>query len=132
MDEFQRFKYLINSDPNSETGLLANKFFNSDKVRMLLLSATPYKMYSTLEEIDETQVDEHYSEFLDVMDFLNITEQEKSDFRTVWSNYSVKLKEITKGATTVIEAKNAAENAMYQHICRTERISASENPYSRK
>lgn len=127
MDEFQRFKYLINSDPNSETGLLANKFFNSDKVRMLLLSATPYKMYSTLEEIDETQVDEHYSEFLDVMDFLNITEQEKADFKTVWSDYSIKLKEITKGATTVIEAKNAAENAMYQHICRTERISASEN-----
>ena len=127
MDEFQRFKYLINSDPNSETGMLANKFFNSDKVRMLLLSATPYKMYSTLEEIDETQVDEHYSEFLDVMDFLNITEKEKTNFKTVWSNYSVKLKEITKGETTVIEAKNAAENAMYQHICRTERISASEN-----
>ena len=49
MDEFQRFKYLINSDPESETGMLANKFFNSAKVRMLLLSATPYKMYSTLD-----------------------------------------------------------------------------------
>lgn len=61
MDEFQRFKYLINSDSDTETGMLANKFFNSSKVRMLLLSATPYKMYSTLEEIDETQVDEHIS-----------------------------------------------------------------------
>lgn len=127
MDEFQRFKYLINSDPESETGLLANKFFNSDKVRMLLLSATPYKMYSTLEEIDETQVDEHYSEFLGVMDFLNITEEEKSNFKTIWSDYSVKLKELTKGDTTVIEAKDAAENAMYNHICRTERISATES-----
>ena len=127
MDEFQRFKYLITSDPNSETGMLANKFFNSDKVRMLLLSATPYKMYSTLEEIDETQTDEHYKEFLDVMDFLNITSNEKSNFKTIWNDYSVKLKEITKGETTVIEAKNAAENAMYQHICRTERVSASEN-----
>ena len=127
MDEFQRFKYLINSDPESETGLLANKFFNSDKVRMLLLSATPYKMYSTLEEIDETQVDEHYSEFLGVMDFLNITEEEKSNFKTIWSDYSIKLKELTKGDTTVIEAKDAAENAMYNHICRTERISATES-----
>ena len=72
MDEFQRFKYLINSDPESETGMLANKFFSSNNVRMLLLSATPYKMYSTLEEIDDSQVDEHYSEFLDVMSFLNI------------------------------------------------------------
>lgn len=127
MDEFQRFKYLINSENNSEINMLTNKFFNSDKVRMLLLSATPYKMYSTLEEIDETQVDEHYKEFLDVMDFLNVTEEEKSNFKTVWSDYSVKLKEITKGSTTVIEAKNAAEGAMYQHICRTERISATES-----
>lgn len=127
MDEFQRFKYLITSDPESETGMLANKFFNSDKVRMLLLSATPYKMYSTLEEIDETQVDEHYSEFFNVMNFLNITEEEQKNFKTIWSNYSVKLKELTKGDTTVLAAKNAAENAMYQHICRTERISAEEN-----
>ena len=126
MDEFQRFKYLINSENNSEINMLTNKFFNSDKVRMLLLSATPYKMYSTLEEIDEAQVDEHYKEFFDVMDFLNITEEEKDNFKTVWSDYSVKLKEITKGATTLIEAKNAAESAMYQHICRTERISANE------
>ena len=127
MDEFQRFKYLINSEPESETGMLANKFFNSDKVRMLLLSATPYKMYSTLEEIDEAQVDEHYSEFFDVMNFLNISQEEQESFKTVWTDYSVKLKELTKGDATVIEAKRAAEDAMYQHICRTERISASEN-----
>lgn len=127
MDEFQRFKYLINSDPESETGMLANKFFNSDKVRMLLLSATPYKMYSTLEEIDETQVDEHYSEFFDVMNFLNITEKEKNEFKSVWSNYSVHLKELTDGDTTILSAKKAAEDAMYQHICRTERVSATEN-----
>ena len=127
MDEFQRFKYLINSDPESETGMLANKFFNSDKVRMLLLSATPYKMYFTLEEIDETQVDEHYSEFFDVMNFLNITEKEKNEFKSVWSNYSVHLKELTDGDTTILSAKKAAEDAMYQHICRTERVSATEN-----
>lgn len=127
MDEFQRFKYLINSDPESETGMLANKFFNSDKVRMLLLSATPYKMYSTLEEIDEEQVDEHYSEFFDVMNFLNITEEEKTEFKSVWSNYSVHLKEMTTGDTTILAAKREAEDAMYQHICRTERVSAIEN-----
>ena len=127
MDEFQRFKYLINSDSETETGMLANKFFNSDRVRMLLLSATPYKMYSTLEEIDENQVDEHYSEFFDVMNFLNISKEEQDSFKEVWSDYSVKLKEVSKGDTTVISAKRAAEDAMYQHICRTERISAYEN-----
>ena len=126
MDEFQRFKYLINSDPDTETGMLAAKFFNAASVRMLLLSATPYKMYSTLEEIDETQVDEHYAEFMDVMRFLNVTEQENEAFRTVWNNYSVSLKELTSGDTTILATKQAAEDALYSHICRTERISATE------
>ena len=127
MDEFQRFKFLLNSDANSDTGLLANKFFNSENVRMLLLSATPYKMYSTLEEIDEAQVDEHYKEFFDVMDFLNLTENERKNFKTVWNNYSVQLKELTKGLSTVIEVKREAEEAMYRHICRTERVSGFES-----
>lgn len=127
MDEFQRFKYLINADPESETGMLTNKFFNSDRVRMLLLSATPYKMYSTLEEIDEMPEYDHYHEFFAVMDFLNISDEENREFKTVWSNYSVKLKELTSGDTTVISAKNTAEDAMYKHVCRTERISAAES-----
>ncbi len=127
MDEFQRFKYLLTSDTRSEIGMLANKFFNSDKVRILLLSATPYKMYSTLEEIDEEPGNEHYKEFLDVMDFLNTKENEKAEFETVWSDYSLHLKELSKGTATIIAAKNAAEEAMYSHICRTERISATES-----
>lgn len=127
MDEFQRFKYLLGSDPESETGMLADKFFNAEDVRMLLLSATPYKMYSTLEEIDEANADEHYSEFLDVMKFLNVTPEAHDNFKTVWNDYSVHLKELTNGDTTFLTAKNAAEDAMYQRICRTERISAAES-----
>lgn len=126
MDEFQRFKYLINADAESETGMLAKKFFSANDVKMLLLSATPYKMYSTLDEIDETQVDEHYSEFLDVMRFLNTTDKEHEEFKTVWNDYSVKLKELSVGDVSIIAAKKAAEDAMYSHVCRTERISASE------
>ncbi|MBQ9327039.1 MAG: hypothetical protein IJ225_00705 [Solobacterium sp.] len=127
MDEFQRFKYLLNSDPESETGMLANKFFHARDVRMLLLSATPYKMYSTSEEIDETRLDEHYTEFLSVMNFLNEDSEAGSSFLTVWRDYSIRLKELTLGGTTILSAKNAAEDAMYQTVCRTERISAAEN-----
>ena len=61
------------------------------------------------------------------MNFLNITEKEKNEFKSVWSNYSVHLKELTDGDTTILSAKKAAEDAMYQHICRTERVSATEN-----
>ena len=126
MDEFQRFKYLLNSDPESETGLLANRFFHSDDVRMLLLSATPYKMYSTPEEIDEARIDEHFTEFLSVMKFLNEDFLTEEHFRTVWSNYSVKLKEMKIGDISILSAKKAAEDAMYQTVCRTERISERE------
>ncbi|MCD8372537.1 MAG: DEAD/DEAH box helicase family protein [Clostridia bacterium] len=127
MDEFQRFKYLINSDPETETGMLAQKFFGAEDVKMLMLSATPYKMYSTLEEIDETQVDEHYSEFLDVMSFLNIGVGEQAEFKEIWNNYSVQLREFSKDNTTLLAAKTEAEDAMYKKVCRTERISATEN-----
>lgn len=122
MDEFQRFKYLIDTSGVSEVSMLANKFFNTDGLRILLLSATPYKMYSTMEEIDEDQVDAHYSEFFKVIEFLSDT-QPIDDFQTIWEDYSVKLKELVKGDTAIIEVKKNAENELYKWICRTERYS---------
>ena len=104
---------------------MARKFLNSDDIRILLLSATPYKLYSTLEEIDDTQVDEHYAEFFQVMDFL--FENGNCDFHKVWSNYSVALHEIKTKDLTIINAKNNAENAMYGGVCRTERISVMDS-----
>lgn len=132
MDEFQRFKYLLESGSKSdqesktEALMLADKFFNAKDVNILLLSATPYKLYSTLEEIDETDNDEHYSEFLSLMGFLN---NDSAEFKDTWNSYSVKLKEMTAGEISIIEAKKEkqkAEDAMYQNVCRTERLSASD------
>ena len=60
MDEFQRFRFLINGEEDSETQILAKRFLKENyndpnqKTRVLLLSATPYKLYSTAEEILET------------------------------------------------------------------------------
>ena len=128
MDEFQRFRFLLTADPDSDLGMLANKFFNSEGLRMLLLSATPYKMYSTPEEIDEAHLDEHYTEFLSVMEFLNRdVPGAEEQFETVWKDYSIKLKELAVGDTAILAAKNAAEDEMYKTVCRTERITASEN-----
>ena len=127
MDEFQRFRDLLVSDPDSDIHMLADKFFHAKKVRMLLLSATPYKMYSTPEEIDAAHMDEHYREFLTVMDFLNENSSAQEHFHTVWHDYSVRLKELTLGDTTILAAKDAAEDAMYHAVCRTERITEKEN-----
>ena len=125
MDEFQRFKFLLNSNQESETGILAQKFLGGGETRILLLSATPYKLYSTLEEIDEAQVDEHYAEFLQVMDFLFAGHT--GEFHRVWSDYSIALHEMSVGNTAIIKVKNAAEEAMYSGVCRTERISVMDS-----
>lgn len=124
MDEFQRFKFLISADDLSETGILVKKFLKGNGTRVLLLSATPYKLYSTLEEINENQIDEHYSEFMQVMNFLIDDEKGQKEFKEIWSNLSVQLREIDLDYISVIEAKKKAENAMYNGVCRTERIAA--------
>ena len=126
MDEFQRFRHLLNSDQGSEMEKLTTKFFNSDDVRILMLSATPYKMYSTLDEISEEDVDAHYSEFFEVINFLKENKDEQEQFTDIWEDYSIKLKEICKDKDSFIIAKSKAENELYKNICRTERITESE------
>lgn len=126
MDEFQRFKFLLSSD-ESELGILAHSFLSGKDTRVLLLSATPYKLYSTLEEIDENQLDEHYAEFFQVMDFLFDDSEKENAFKEVWKSYSIALNELKAGDSAILQIKNRAENAMYQGVCRTERISVMES-----
>ena len=126
MDEFQRFKFLI-SDEDSEIGILAKRFFSGRNTKVLLMSATPYKLYYTPEEIDESQGYEHFEEFLQVMKFIFNDEAKYGEFEKIWTNYSVVLRETKLVDTTVIELKKLAEDAMYQGVSRTERISVMDS-----
>ncbi|MCF6409588.1 helicase C-terminal domain-containing protein [Pseudalkalibacillus salsuginis] len=130
MDEFQRFPELVNADGESETALLAKKFFNSprlndnEKVKILLLSATPYKLYSTLEEISEKGEDEHYKEFMQVTGFLfeHHPEQQRH-FKRVWEDFSSSLNLFSIRDIAVLQAKKQeAEDSLYRGIARTERM----------
>lgn len=133
MDEFQRFRFLIeNQDMDSK--LLTDKFLTDksddvqDRVRVLLLSATPYKLYSTPEEIQDSGEDSHYAEFMSVMKFLMESETAFSDFNTVWSDYSHSLRELSTGDVSVLAMKkNKAQDAMYACMCRTERNSVMDS-----
>lgn len=124
MDEFQRFKFLLNenSKEESEINIIAKRFLGGNETRTLLLSATPYKLYSTLDEIDSEHIDEHCHEFMQVMDFL--LRDKSESFHEIWHDYSVSLQELHLGKSSVIQIKDKAENAMYEGVCRTERISA--------
>ena len=67
LDEFQRFKHLLDED--SDAGDLARGLFDSeagDGARVLLLSATPYRGLSLYHEAD----DDHYGDFLALLRFL--------------------------------------------------------------
>ena len=133
MDEFQRFNQLLHPDANDASGQLAKKFLQENpddldrKTRVLLLSATPYKLYSTMEEMDEcSDEDNPYKEFYNVMDFL--FEKEKDVFHKKWDEYSETLQAAKRlGFKVVKNRKIEAEDAMYQGTCRTERISVMED-----
>ena len=133
MDEFQRFRFLIeNQDMDSK--LLTDRFLTDksddvqDIVRVLLLSATPYKLYSTPEEIQDSGEDSHYAEFMSVMKFLLKNDVAFTDFKTVWSDYSHSLRELSAGNVSVLSAKkNRAQDAMYACMCRTERNSVMDS-----
>ena len=129
MDEFQRFKFLLSfkDHQDSELGLLVQSFLGRQDTRVLLLSATPYKLYSTLEEIDENRQDEHFEEFFQVMDFLFDDVAKAVGFKEIWNNYSMALSELKVGNSAIIRLKKQAENAMYQGVCRTERISVMDS-----
>ncbi|MBS6529213.1 MAG: DEAD/DEAH box helicase family protein [Bacteroides caccae] len=65
LDEFQRFKALLDGD--DEAALLAKALFEQPDVRVLLLSATPYKMFTLDQESEE---DNHYADFIRTLQFL--------------------------------------------------------------
>ena len=72
LDEFQRFKDLLRPDPQNFAAELAHRLCNYEDpktgraTRTLLLSATPYRMYTTGDELDS----DHYQDFLDTCSFL--------------------------------------------------------------
>lgn len=125
MDEFQRFKSLIDAEAlETENGVIAKKFFETVGLKVLLLSATPYKLYSTMEEIEEADApDEYYKEFFQVIEFLLNDKEKMNHFSEVWSDYSVALREVIQGDAAVLHLKKKAEDEMYGLMCRTERIS---------
>jgi len=99
LDEFQRFKDLLDGD--DEAAELAQALFRFPGARVLLLSATPYKMLTLNQEVD----DDHYADFFRTLSFLldedaNELEglrQTLVDFRkTLYGTGPVRMSDATK------------------------------------
>ncbi len=128
MDEFQRFHELI-AESDTESALLARRFLGGN-TRVLLLSATPYRMYSTAAEIDDGGFGDSHREFLEIMEFLNDDDNEsRQEFIEVWSDFTTSIQKLSSGSCDIValrQSKQRAEETAHRNTARTERQSTGE------
>ncbi len=125
LDEFQRFKHLLETD--SEAGILAREMFNYSegdiKARVLLLSATPYKMY-TIDGVDD---EDHYEDLCRTLNFLGDGCAEKPDFAGLLQDYRNELLRLGKGGGRLPEARERLAGALRRVMVRTERLAVTQD-----
>ena len=121
LDEFQRFKGLL--DGEGQAAELARRLFTySDQtsdVRLLLLSATPYRMYTLHNESAE---DDHYRDFLRTVEFLDGDAGDSSDLRGLLDEYRQALYRIESGTEPLLQVKKRIETRLRRVMSRTERL----------
>ena len=123
MDEFQKFSSLINVEHDEfEENMIAKKFFSNKNTFILLLSATPYKPYTTLEELNENNNDEQYKDFHRLLNFLYEDSEMAPNVKIIWQNYSSALSKLGKtDFGELIDKHGVAEEMLYHVMGRTER-----------
>jgi len=124
LDEFQRFKHLLEEETPS--GQLAHDLFDSDAglgARVLLLSATPYKGLSLHHEAD----DDHYSDFLGLLQFLE--NGAATGCEEVLAEYRAALPAVrtSEGLSRLRNAKQALEQRLRRVMARTERLAIADH-----
>ena len=130
MDEFQRYKFLLDSEDGgqNEINVLARRFLAHDKQdrRVLLLSATPFKYYETLAERLNEGGGGAYKEFFDLVEFL--FGKRASEVNDLWQDYSSSLQQLShENGEVLLARKRDAQEALYGGMCRTERISVMDS-----
>jgi Helicase conserved C-terminal domain len=118
LDEFQRFKDLL--APGGLGADLAHAIFDAQTARVLLLSATPYKMYTLP---DEPEGDDHYADFIKTLEFLN----QDGSAQTVAAHLrTIRDVLLTGGDRAVAQhARRTVEARLRKVMARTERLAAT-------
>jgi hypothetical protein len=125
LDEFQRFKHLLVGE--SEAAQLAHSMFDygdeHTEARTLLLSATPYKMYTLT---DESAEDDHYADFTQTVEFL--LNGDGQGFRDALEDMRRALLNLNgSDASTLFAAKDRVERQLRSVMARTERLAVTPN-----
>ena len=123
LDEFQRFKNLL--DENNEASRLATALFGCEDVRVLLLSATPYKMFTLNQEAGN---DDHYLDFIKTLDFLFNDSNCVEEIKKLLSVHRTTLRNsVSNSPRSISVNKTNLENALLKVMCRTERVGFTRN-----
>ncbi len=125
LDEFQRFRHLLAA--NSESAELAQGLFTyadeHNAARVVLLSATPYKMYTTHQEEAE---EGHYKDFLRTYSFLAHDDSAGERLGEVLKRYRSELFSLPEaGSLRLASIKTEIEQALRKVMVRTERLAAT-------
>lgn len=120
LDEFQRFKHLLDGD--DEASMLATALFEHPDVRVLLLSATPYKMFTLDQETDE---DDHYPDFIRTLNFLFNDADKVDQVKSLLSEHRTTLHACAKGSAFNQGKKAKLEQSLLKVMCRTERVATT-------
>lgn len=125
LDEFQRFSHLLHGD--DEASLLARALFTyadeDSSVRVLMLSATPYKMYTV---DDESETENHYQDFLAVLSFLLRSDAAAEEIAGLLEDYRKALLRLSKETQNdVLALKEEIQARLSRVVARTERLAAS-------
>lgn len=118
LDEFQRFKDLL--DGEDDAALLARQLFDYPGAKTLLLSATPYKMYTMYHE---SASEDHYKDFIRTVEFLLGSKERSAEFQAYLADYRRGLLQLGSDGTAGIErAKGEIEATLRKVMVRTERV----------
>ena len=136
LDEFQRFKSLLDTqgtESDAAAGLAQELFrvraHDGKRVRTLLLSATPYKLYTADAEIEH---EDHYEDFLATTRFLLGDDDTRvEELQQQLSRFGAALRRAAAGepdqVKRVEQAKGAVEGSLRDVMARTERVAASDD-----
>ncbi len=129
LDEFQRFKNLLDPADQSWSTRLARELFNyrdratGRPTRTLLLSATPYRMYTMA---DDDLGDDHYADFVDTVRFLFDKDVAVDQLQGHLADMRAGLVDAASdGGAAAVAACNTTRELLQKVMVRTERLAST-------
>lgn len=126
LDEFQRFRDVL--DGTGPAGEMAKQLFEYEsghsRARVLLLSATPYKMYTVHREEGG---EDHYQDFIRTVSFLLDDDVEVTRLSSALEEYRRQLYRLGQGTSddSLAQSRDLIERTLRKVMVRTERLAVT-------